>query len=334
MVTNQGKALQFVAILLVSVCCSNFLSTISAYGVGIISLPYVSVTHDQITEAVELVPAWQWQCSTGIKVEVALVAGLVLGIFCSLYRWPSVLKAAKTANHWVTLFLNKLFIPLLPLFALGFILKMEHEGMLTSVVRTYAPIIVIVLLANILYTFIMFGIAAGFKPNTWLRYVKNALPAGMLAFSTMSSLATMPVTMNVAEKNTHDEHMSRAIIPATVNIHGVGNNITTPILAMAILIAFGVALPSFSNYLIFTYFFMLVQFAIPGVPCGSILVMTPLFEAYFGFTPEMSAFITAIFILFDPIVTAGNVFGNSALVIMLTKIFKWFSGAKKEPGVQ
>ena len=73
---------------------------------------------------------------------------------------------------------------------------------------------------------------------------------------------------------------------------------------------------------------MLVQFAIPGVPCGSILVMIPLFETYFGFTTEMSAFITAIFILFDPIVTAGNVLGNSALVIMLTKIFKWVSGSK------
>ncbi len=330
MVTNQGKALQFVIILFLSVCCSNFISTISAYGAGMISLPYVSVTHDQMSAAVELVPAWQFQCSTGIKVEMALVAGLILGIFCSFYHWPSVLKLAKTANHWVTLFLNKLFIPLLPLFALGFILKMEHEGMLSSVVTTYAPIIGIVLLANIIYMLIMFGIAAGFKPTLWVRYIRNSLPAGMLAFSTMSSLATMPVTMNVAEKNTHDEHMARAIIPATVNIHGIGNNITTPILAMSILIAFGATLPSFSNYLIFTFYFMMVQFAIPGVPCGSILVMTPLFEGYFGFTPEMSAFITAIFILFDPIVTAGNVLGNSALAIMLTKILKWFSGPKKD----
>lgn len=331
MVTNQGKAIRFIVVLLLSVCTSNFLSTITSYGVGLLGLPFVSVSSEQLIDSLELAPAWTFKCPWGIPIEAALILGLVLGVFCSFYKWPLVLHAAKTANHWVTVFLNRFFIPLLPLFALGFILKMEYEGMLTSVVRTYAPILLIVFLANLIYLACMFAIAAGFRLGSWLRYIKNVLPAGILAFSTMSSLATMPVTLKVAEKNTHDEHMSRAIIPATVGIHGVGNNLVAPVLAMAILMAFGINLPTLEKYLIFTYFFMMVQFAIPGVPCGSILVMTPLLEAYFGFTPEMSAFMTAIFILFDPIVTMGNVLGNSALVIMLTKVFKWLSGNKEAP---
>ena len=225
MVVNQGKALGFVLVVFLSVCVSNFLSTITAFAVGSLTLPYVSLTQNQLVHAEQLVPSWLLQCSSGVPVEVALVSGLVLGVFCSFFDWPIVLKTAKTANHWVTLFLNKLFIPLLPLFALGFILKMEHDGMLTTVVKTYAPIIVIAFLINIIYLSCMFAAASGFRPGLWFRYVKSVLPVGLLGFSTMSSLATMPVTMRVAEKNTQDEHMARAIIPATVNIHGVGNNL-------------------------------------------------------------------------------------------------------------
>jgi Na+/H+-dicarboxylate symporter len=72
----------------------------------------------------------------------------------------------------------------------------------------------------------------------------------------------------------------------------------------------------------FTLFFMIAKFYIPGVPSGTIIVMLPILEKYLGFTAEMSAFILAIYILFDPIATAGNVLGNSALVIMLTKTMK------------
>jgi Na+/H+-dicarboxylate symporter len=63
------------------------------------------------------------------------------------------------------------------------------------------------------------------------------------------------------------------------------------------------------------------QFAIAAVPGGGILVMLPLLETHLGFSGEMSALITALYILFDPAVTIMNVLGNSALVIFISKLF-------------
>ena len=141
----------------------------------------------------------------------------------------------------------------------------------------------------------------------------------------MSSLATLPVTLNAAEKNTGAIDISRAVIPATVNIHMVGVSIAIPLIALTILLGYGHPLPSFNHYCVFALNFVIAQLAVAAVPGGAILVMIPTLETYLGFTGEMSALITALYILFDPAVTISNVLGNSALVIFIAKWFKGFT---------
>lgn len=326
LVSNQNQAIRFVVILLVTVCFSNFLSVISAYFFGVAGLAHVSLATEGLNVmGPVLEPLWSLKLPTLMSNELSLLLGFGFGLFFSLFPNRKVSHWAKNANHFVTVFLQKIFVPLLPLFALGFIIKMEHEGILNLVLGTYAPIIALLLVANCVYLMLMFGFAAKFKPTLWFNYIKNVLPAGILGFSTMSSMATMPVTLKAAEKNTGEPEMARAIIPATVNIHMIGDSISIPILAMAVLLTFGHSLPSFMQYLLFTQFFMLAKFAMPGIPCGTIFVMLPIFEKYLGFTPEMSAFIAAIYILFDSIITSTNVLGNSAFVILLTRLMRWFS---------
>jgi len=332
LVANQSKALKFIAILLVSVCISNFVSILAAYGVGTLGFSHGILLTPQnqpspnISNLLE--PFWTVSLPSLIKNEVALFLGLVLGLLFALLRYKPAVLIGEKLNQVVTLFLQKIFTPLLPIFALGFILKMQYEGILMRVLHSYGPVILLVVVANVLYSGLMFGIAARFSPKRWLQYLKNVLPVGLLGFSTMSSLATMPVTLNAAEKNTNNPEMARAIIPATVNIHMVGDSITIPILIMTVLLTFDHSLPTFIQYLGFLQFFMLAKFSVPGVPGGSILVVLPILESYFGFTSEMLAFVTAVYILFDPIITAFNVLGNSALVIILG------SSLDFEPGLE
>lgn len=335
LVANQSKALKFILVMLFSVCVSNFVSILTAYGAGTLGLPESLDLQEQLGSKTNftqiLEPFWTVTLPTLIKNEIALFLGLGLGLLFAVLRFKPAVRLGEKLNHLVTLFLQKIFIPLLPAFALGFILKMQHEGILTRVIQNYGPIIVLIVVANVLYSAIMFGIAARFSPSLWLRYLKNALPAGLLGFSTMSSLATMPVTLNAAEKNSRDPEMARTIIPATVNIHMIGDSITIPILIMTVLLTFDQSLPSFVKYLGFLQFFMLAKFSVPGVPGGSILVVLPFLESYFGFSSEMLAFVTAIYILCDPVITAFNVLGNSALVIILSQIMKWSPFPEKSP---
>jgi len=321
MVTIQGRALRFVVILLLAVCASNFISILAAYGFGTLGLSFISLAPlHQVETLPELLPLWNMKLPVWLPNEYALFLGLGFGLLFSILKNNRIVGVAQKLNDIVTVFLKKLFIPLLPLFTLGFVLKLEQEGLLNRIVESYAPIILIIVLTNLVYLVLMFGLAANFRPSVWINYLKNVVPVGILGFSTISSLATMPVTLSAAEKNTQNPEMARAIIPATVNIHLLGDSLSLPILAMAIMLTFGHSLPTFAQYLIFTQFFMLAKFAIPAVPCGTIIVMVPLLEKYLGFSSEMSAFITSIYLLFDTIITVGNVLGNSALVILLNRV--------------
>lgn len=318
---TQGRAIRFVLILLGAVCVSNVTSILAAFSIGKIALSGNSISLGTMAQEnfVVLQPFWTFSLPTLISNEMALILGFVLGILFSFIPYQLPILLGRKANEAITLFLQKIFIPILPIFAFGYILKMQHEGILSLVLQEYAPIIILLIVANILYLSFMLALVTRFKFSKFISCVKNILPAGLLGFTTMSSLASMPLTITAAEKNTQNPEAVRAIIPATVNIHMVGDSISIPIIAMGVLLTFGHSLPSFTEYLVFTQFFMLAKFAVPAIPCGTILVMIPVLEKYLGFTSEMSAFIAAIYILFDSIITTANVFGNSALVIPLSR---------------
>lgn len=349
LVINQRRAVKFVILLLLFVCLSNFLSIFYTYGAislgfsneEILALggdgatlsspssppsPSSSLTPSSpatSTTTDALAPFWNLKLPSWIPNEIALILGLSLGLIFALCRYKPAYTLSEKLNTAVLFFLQKIFIPLLPLFALGFILKMQHEGILLRVVQTYGPIIILITLANILYSLLLFLIAAKFSIKVWWQYLKNIIPVAALGFSTMSSLATMPVTLNAAEKNTQNPELSRAIIPATVNIHMLGDSITIPIIVVTVLLTFNFPMLTFKSYMLFLYFFLIAKFSAPGVPGGTILVVLPALENYFGFSSEMLALATALYILFDPITTTFNVLGNSAFVIMLTRIMRF-----------
>jgi len=135
----------------------------------------------------------------------------------------------------------------------------------------------------------------------------------------MSSAATMPLTIAAAEKNTHRPDAARVIIPATLSIHLIGDALCLPILAMLVMVSFGHALPSMIEFMTFAAYMVLAKFAVAAVPGGGIIVMLPLLESYLTFTPEMSALILTLYMLFDPLITATNVSGNGAFAIFLSR---------------
>jgi Na+/H+-dicarboxylate symporter len=100
-----------------------------------------------------------------------------------------------------------------------------------------------------------------------------------------------------------------------VNIHLIGDCFAIPIFAFAIMKSFGIAEPAFASYLIFAGYFVMAKFSVAAVPGGGILVMLPILETYLGFNGEMLSLITALYILFDPLITSANVLGNGGFAM-------------------
>lgn len=330
--------LTFVVVLLSTVFISNFLGTLVGYGSSLLVLEKINTATNvgggaEVSEV--LTPMWSFSLPNLLSNDWALYLGLISGLGFSFLRSfaesqnvRSLLKISngfeKFANYLKrasAFFLIRIFIPLVPFFILGFIINLQHAGTLGQIITSYAPIFLFTVSVQILYMLILFAIAAKFNFNLWFVYLRNTIPAVIAGFSTMSSAAAMPLTLLAAEKNTGNPNMARVLIPATVNIHMIGNAMTVPIMAMAFLLTFGVPFPSFESFIFFGLSFALAQFAVAAVPGGGILIMIPLMEKYLGFTPEMASVITALYVLFDAPLTATNIMGNSVYAIFLNKIF-------------
>ncbi|OJX11743.1 MAG: hypothetical protein BGO77_06505 [Caedibacter sp. 37-49] len=317
----KQRALKFIILILVGVVFSNVLSILSAYGVKIIGLLEASLQKATMIPSTNiLTPLWHFTLPLLIKNDVALFSGLSIGAFLALFPHPKIEKQLRKFREKVDYLLNKIFIPILPLFILGFMVKLSHEGQLHPILQNYAHMFGIILVSLSLYILLMYGLAVRFSPRAWLTCLRNVFPSAVTGFSTMSSAATMPVTLYAAEKNTQGNKLVEAIIPATVNIHLLGDSIGIPIMVMVVMAAFGHSPMDFSTYLLFTGYFLITKFAVAAIPGATIIIMVPVLETHFGFTAEMSALITSIYILFDPIITAANVTGNGAFAMLFTNL--------------
>ena len=316
---RQG-ALTFVAFLVGMVVFSNLVSILTAYLAHFTQFIFVDPRGANAAAGDRLNPLWMVSLPKLIRNDHGMFLGLFVGLLFTYTRVPLVEKGIHQLKRAVDFFMNRLFIPVLPLFILGFVLKLKHEGILGEILEDYTPVFGVILLLQIAYLSFLSFTAARFHPSHALTYMRNVFPAMLAAFTTMSSAAAMPMSIRSAERNTGNPDMARAVIPATLNIHLIGDSLAIPIMIMVILRTFGFEPFTFYDYLIFTGYFMIGKFAVAAVPGGTILVMVPVLEARFGFTPEMSALITALYILFDPVISAANVWGNGAFAIIFERV--------------
>jgi Na+/H+-dicarboxylate symporter len=322
LVSLRGGAVLFVILLISLVACSNFIAIMTGYTVGSITLPFIDVTLASPSNVAALAPAWKFSLSSFITNEPALVAGLVLGSYFSFRPSKLVESISRKLNGVSMYFLKTVFLPTLPIFILGFVFKLEHEQVLQKIFGSYAPILMIIITTQVCYTFMLYMLAADFNIKKCIGYIRNIIPATLTGFSTISSAATMPVTIACTERNLDKSSLARTIVPTTANIHTLGSAIGVTILSLGTILAFGRPVPELMDFIYFAFYYTLAKFAVTGIPGGVILVISPLLESYLSFTPDMVGLITAIYLLFDPFGTATNVTCNGAFAIIFSKIYR------------
>lgn len=313
-----SSATKMIVLILISVCCSNFMSTMVSYEVGtaIYQLDFRIV---EPLGSAELAPAWTFGIPSLIPNDKAMFAGLILGLLSSVVV-PSLTERVSAFFDKAVGFAMKLIISVIPVFIAGFAVKLIHDRMLESIVRDYALIFSLVALAQLSYVVCIYLVANGFHVVRAIECLRNMLPAAIVGFGSMSSAASMPLTLIGAEKNVRDPSLARLTIPTTVNIHLIGDCLAIPIFAFAVMKNFGVPEPAFAAYLVFALYFVLAKFSVAAIPGGGIIVMLPILESHFGFTTEMSSLITALYILFDPVITCCNICGNGGFAMLIDRI--------------
>lgn len=333
-VVLKGKATVVFLFTLVLIVLSNFFSTFLSRYVGLFVYDFdLSILAPK--KSVELLPLWSFYIPKWIQNDEAMLLGAFFGIISSRF-FQKFSEKLFSCFQFISSKLLQFILCLIPFFLTGFIVKLEFDGMLGCIVHDYSKILLVIILAQFLYLFFAYFYFSGFRFPLLMQFLSNLFPAAVSGLSTMSSAASMPLTIMGAEKNAKNKDLVRFVIPATVNIHLVGDCIAIPILAYAVLKSYGVEAPTFLNYLVFNFYFVLAKFSVAAVPGGGILVMLPILEKYLGFHSDMLSLITALYLLFDPIITCVNILGNGAFSQGLDQLFKhrWsnFSSNKKNRG--
>lgn len=323
MIGLARQATLVIALILLCVCVSNFLSTFLSHYMGA-WVYHFDMALIQPKGNQTLLPAWSWELPKLIANDKAMFLGIILGIIFGSLRIAAVNRLTVKLELVVAKILES-FTYLIPLFIVGFVVKLQFDGVVHTIIKDYTAIFMLIALALYGYIFFVYAVLNHFQPTAFLRCIKNILPAAVAGFSTMSSAAVMPLTMLGAERNANNKDLARSIIPATVNIHLMGDCFAIPIFAYAVMKSFGIAEPALMSYLIFIFYFVMAKFSVAAIPGGGIIVMLPILESCFGFNAEMLSLITALYILFDPVITCANVLGNGAFA-------KWVDGlmARKE----
>lgn len=311
-------------VLVASIFLSNSIIAMLTYFVGITALPFVvegiDVQGFAIADGVE--PLYSFAFPTFVSSEQALLLAIIIGILLSFVQLPKVEKGIRIFKKAIEDFLNLYFIPLLPLYVFGFLLEIQYRGVFGSLFAHYGKAFIVIFAAQIIFLACYYLVAArGSLAKMW-RYVQNALPSYLTAFSTMSSTATIPVSVECAEKNMGNKPLAEISMPIMANIHLVGDSISTPLLAMVTTSLFLGHFPDIVSYATFVFFFCTAMLAVSGIPGGGIIVMIPILISQLGFNEQMISIITALYLLLDPFGTAANVMGDGALVIIVNKILR------------
>ncbi|MGL4540450.1 MAG: cation:dicarboxylate symporter family transporter [Candidatus Rhabdochlamydia sp.] len=311
-------ATKMIFLILVALCCSNFLSTMISYQIGSIIYQLdlcITMPPDQIN----LMPIWSFALPKLIANDHAMFSGIFFGILFSLFKPALSLKISLYFEKAIQKMLNMLTF-IIPIFITGFIIKLIHDQLIHTIIYDYSLIFILVAISQFIYIACIYLMSNRFNFPPFLQALKNMLPAAITGFSSMSSAAAMPLTIIGSEKNTQNPSLTRLATPLTVNTHLIGDCFAIPIFAFAIMKNFGIPEPTFFAYLLFALYFVMAKFSVAAIPGGGIIVMLPILESQLGFTAEMSSLITALYILFDPVITCTNILGNGGFTLTLSKL--------------
>ena len=254
-----------------------------------------------------------------MEVMTALLLSFTVGLGLSYIDGSALREAFKDFKNIITMLIETVIIPLLPIHIFGIFLNMTASGQVMSVISMFLKVILVIFILHVLLLLIQFTIAGGVSGKNPFRLLKNMLPAYATALGTQSSAATIPVTLAQTLKNGVRENIAIFTVPLCATIHLSGSTMKITACAMAIMYMSGEPV-TFSALAGFILMLGVTMVAAPGVPGGAIMAALGLLQSMLGFNETLQALMIALYIAMDSFGTACNVTGDGAIAVVVDKI--------------
>ncbi|MGF1734888.1 dicarboxylate/amino acid:cation symporter [Photobacterium satsumensis] len=305
------------------------LAYLSTLGAGILAFlvakslfPALLSGAGQLPEAeTVLTPFLELQIPPIMNIMTALSVAFIFGLGISNTGADNLKKISDQGRDIIELFLNKVMIPALPFYIAGVFADMTVKGTVFATLQTFSLVLLAVVAMHwfwLSFQFVTTGVALQRSP---LKILRTMLPAYFTAVGTMSSAATVPVTLQQTKRNGVSNSIANFVVPLCANIHMSGSVISIASVAVAVIIMTGAGpVPSLLEALPFLAMLGITMVAAPGAPGGAVMASAGLLGSMLGFTEEMIALQIVLHLAQDSFGTACNVTGDGVIALLIDKV--------------
>ena len=188
-----------------------------------------------------------------------------------------------------------------------------------AVLGSLAKVLLVAYLCYIVHAVVVYSASVkalgGVGP---VKFFKGMLPAIMMAFSSASSVGTLPLNMECCEKLGADKEVSSFVLPLGATINMDGTAIYQGVCAVFIASCFGISL-TFSQMLTIVLTATLASIGTAGVP-GAGMVMLAMVLQSVGLPVEGIALVAGVDRIFDRGRTVVNITGDASCAIVVSRL--------------
>lgn len=265
-----------------------------------------------------LQPFFEMEIPPLLEIMTALATAFVFGLGITATGAGHLKGLFDEGRDVIARLLVTVIIPLLPFYIAGVFAELAAAGTVFETLRTFGIVLAMAISLHWVWILVLFtiaGLSSGASPFSLIR---NMLPAYFTALGTMSSAATIPVTLQSVRKNGVRTEIASFTVPLCATTHLAGSTITIVSCALAVMVIHGsLAMPTLSAMLPFILMLGVVMLAAPGVPGGAVMAAVGLLGSMLGFGETAVALMIALYMAQDSFGTACNVTGDGALAVLV-----------------
>lgn len=260
-------------------------------------------------------------------VMTALVTSIIFGLAIIWTKSELMEKLFIEFNNIMMVVVQKIVVPILPFFVASTFATLAYEGAIIHQFPVFIKAIIIVIVMHYIWLAVLYGIGGTISKSNPFEVLKHYGPAYLTAVGTMSSAATLPVSLECARKSTVlDREIVDFAIPIGATIHLCGSVLTEVFFVMTVSKILTGNIPPVGTMVVFILLLGIFAIGAPGVPGGTVMASLGIIISVLGFDQSGTALMLTIFALQDSFGTACNVTGDGAIALVVNKFF----GKKKE----
>ncbi|MFR9308243.1 MAG: dicarboxylate/amino acid:cation symporter, partial [Lachnospiraceae bacterium] len=186
-----------------------------------------------------------------------------------------------------------------------------------SIIGSLAKVLLVAYICYVIHAALVYSMTvAAIGKMSPLKFFRGMMPAIILAFSSASSVGTLPMSMECSEKLGVPKDIYSFVLPLGATINMDGTAIYQGVCAIFIATCYGLSL-SFSQMLTIVLTATLASIGTAGVPGAGMVMLAMVLESV-GLPVEGIALVAGVDRIFDMGRTTVNITGDAACAVVVS----------------